>query len=145
MIHQGMLSSCVKHLNTGSATSNFEFKSGVMKSYLLSAVLLFCLESCAQSNSQSKAPAKKVGGSCEGCEVIYKSPVPFERLSWVDTLPDFNEKGPKLVLSGTVYQSNGTTPAPGVVIYIYHTDQTGHYTNKYNEEGYAGHNGYIKG
>ena len=32
-----------------------------------------------------------------------------------------------------------------VVLYVYHTDQGGHYTNKYNEKGWAGRHGYIKG
>lgn len=78
-------------------------------------------------------------------KLIYSSPVPFGKLSWIDTLPDFAEAGPKLVASGTVYKADGKTPAPGVVLYIYHTDQTGHYTNRNGEKGYAGANGYIKG
>ncbi|HWJ90974.1 MAG TPA: hypothetical protein VNR87_07665 [Flavisolibacter sp.] len=116
-----------------------------MKNYFLIALLGTTLFSCTQSNSQGQKAQKRVGSGCEGCEVIYQSPIPFERLNWIDTLPDFNEKGIRLVISGTVFKSDGITPAPGVVLYVYHTDQTGHYTNKYNEEGYAGHNGYIKG
>lgn len=112
---------------------------------LFSASVLF---SCMQSNSQDGAKQnanKKVGGSCEGCDAIYKSPVPFSKLVWIDTLPDWNEKGPKHVVSGTVYKSDGKTLAKDVVIYVYHTDQTGRYTNRNNEEGSAGRNGYIKG
>jgi protocatechuate 3,4-dioxygenase beta subunit len=123
------------------------FKSSVMKYYFLPVVLAFTMSSCAQSNSQDQqaSSAKRIGNGCEGCEVIYKSPIPFDQLSWIDTLPDFNEKGPKLVISGTVYKQDGITPAAGVILYVYHTDQTGHYFNKYNEEGYAAHHGYIKG
>ena len=63
-----------------------------------------------------------------------------------DTLPDFSEPvGKKLILSGTVYQSDGKTPAPGVVIYIYHTDQQGRYSNRKHETGEAARHGYIKG
>ena len=103
---------------------------------------------CSQQSSQADnkiTPGKIVGGGCEGCEAIYASPVSFEKLNWIDTLPDFNEPGPKLVISGIVYEHDGKTPAKNIVLYVYHTDQTGHYTNKYNEAGYAGRNGYIKG
>ena len=116
--------------------------------FLLAAMLSLA---CMQSNSQKKpallnsSNGQKIGGPCEGCEVIFNSPVPFSQLGWVDTLPDFNEKGPRLVISGTVFQSDGHTPARDVVLYVYHTDQTGKYTNRDNEEGYAGRHGYIKG
>ncbi|MEP6514202.1 MAG: hypothetical protein ABJA79_10045, partial [Parafilimonas sp.] len=62
-----------------------------------------------------------------------------------DTLPDFNEHGPKMVISGVIYNADSKTPAKDVVLYVYHTDQTGHYTNKLNEPGWPGRNGYIKG
>ena len=62
---------------------------------------------CSQ-NSNTKPAGKKntpaVGGGCEGCEAIYESPVPFEQLKSVDTLPDFNDAGPKLEISGIVYR-----------------------------------------
>ncbi len=70
------------------------------------------------------------GGSCEGCEPIFESPIPFNQLNWTDTLPDFAETGPKMVVCGIVYKADGKTPAKDVVFYIYHTDQTGKYTNK---------------
>lgn len=111
-------------------------------------ILLLQQTGCTQNSTESKAPissSKKVGGSCEGCEVIYSSPVPFEKLSWIDTLPDFNEKGTRLVVSGIIYMPDGKTPAKDIVMYVYHTDQSGKYTNRNNEKGYAGRNGYIKG
>ena len=86
-----------------------------------------------------------VGGSCEGCEAILESPVPFKKLTWIDTLPDFNEPGPKMVISGVIYKADGKTPAPNVVLYVYHTDQTGHYTKKGNETGWGKRHGYIRG
>lgn len=115
--------------------------------FLLAASLLSCTQSSSQksSSAQDGKSDQPVGGPCEGCEVIYQSPVPFAKLDWVDTLPDYAEKGPKLVVSGTVYKSDGITPAQDVVLYVYHTDQTGMYTNRNKEEGWAGRNGYIKG
>jgi len=111
----------------------------------LAVFLLGCVQSNLQNNNLNQRKNEKIGGPCEGCDVVMKSPVPFNRLGWVDTLPDWNEKGQKLIVSGTVYKSDGKTPAKDVVLYVYHTDQSGRYTNKYNEEGWAGRNGYVKG
>jgi protocatechuate 3,4-dioxygenase, beta subunit len=111
---------------------------------LISGILLIQNIGCSQSD-KTKTTSLKVGGSCEGCEAILQSPIAFEKLNWIDTLPDFNEPGPKLELSGKVFKADGKTPASNVVVYIYHTDQTGHYTNRYNEKSWAGRHGYIKG
>ena len=111
-------------------------------------LFLLPLMACSQ-NSNTKPAGKKntlaVGGGCEGCEAIYESPVPFEQLKSVDTLPDFNDAGPKLEISGIVYRPDGKTPAAGIIIYIYHTDQTGIYRTKGNEKGWAKRHGYIRG
>lgn len=101
--------------------------------------LLFC--SCA--SSQDKAIPKLVGGPCEGCEAIFEY---GERpLLSIDTLPDFNSAGPKVKMTGTVYQPDGKTPAADVIIYIYHTDQAGVYAKNGDETGWAKRHGYIRG
>jgi protocatechuate 3,4-dioxygenase beta subunit len=110
--------------------------------FLFIAQVVFSLAGCAQ---QSPPDPKRVGGRCEGCEAIFESPVPFSRLTHVDTLPDFNEAGPKMIVSGTVYQNDGKTPAKDVVIYIYHTNQLGVYPQKGGEKGWAVRHGYIRG
>lgn len=93
----------------------------------------------------SQPAAKKVGGPCEGCEAIHESPVAFDKLTSSITLPDYNDKGPKLSISGIVYQRDGMTPAKDVVLYVYHTDQRGLYPTKGNEKGWAKRHGYIRG
>jgi protocatechuate 3,4-dioxygenase beta subunit len=103
----------------------------------------FC--SCAQSNSQKETAHPKIGGRCEGCEAVFESPVPFKNLNWVDTLPDYHEKGPQLIIHGIIYKSDGKTPASGVVLYVYHTDQKGYYSKKGGETGWARRHGYIRG
>jgi protocatechuate 3,4-dioxygenase beta subunit len=60
-------------------------------------------------------------------------------------LPDFNEPGPKLIVSGVVYQRDGRTPAKDVVIYFYHTDQSGRYTPGAHATGWEKRNGRIRG
>lgn len=90
-------------------------------------------------------PQEKVGGPCEGCEAIWESPVPFERLPAVDTLPDFSESGPKMLLEGVVYAADGKTPRPGVVVYAYHTDQKGIYPHRSGDKGWGLRHGYLRG
>jgi len=38
------------------------------------------------------------------------------------------EPGERFVMSGTIFQPDGKTPAEGVVLYVYHTDNTGYYS-----------------
>ncbi|WP_420150820.1 intradiol ring-cleavage dioxygenase [Spirosoma sp.] len=89
---------------------------------------------------------KKVGGPCEGCEAIHESPVPFNKLEAVVKLPDATWDGKKpLGINGVVYKADGKTPAPNVIIYVYHTDQTGHYTTKADAKGWEKRHGSIRG
>lgn len=109
---------------------------------VLLVFMLAANNACTQPNAKSK---QKVGGDCEGCEAIFESPVALEKLSWIDTLPDFHEPGPKMVISGVVYKADGKTPAKDVVLYVYHTDQQGNYSRKGNEKGWGLRHGYIRG
>ena len=130
---------------------NFDIKSCIMKFVFvsISVFLGIALNSCGQNTIQKDTPVskneKQVGGGCEGCEGIYESPIPFEQLNEVDTLPDFNEPGPKIEISGVIYQADGKTAAPGIVLYIYHTDQKGLYSKKGGEKGWGKRHGYIRG
>lgn len=111
-----------------------------MKSIFFCMICMaFTVQSCAQTTQSST----KVGGSCEGCEALYEYGT--KQLKAVDTLPDFFEKGPKLKVTGKIYQKDGKTPAKGVILYIYHTDQTGVYPAKGNEKGWAKRHGYLRG
>jgi len=112
---------------------------------IVAATTLGCTESSSQKQVSKSTGSNHVGGSCEGCEAIYESSIAFEKLSSVDTLPDFHEAGPKLEISGFVYKADGKTPAKDVVIYIYHTDQKGIYSKNGNESGWGKRHGYIRG
>lgn len=118
-----------------------------MKTFLSVCCLLFCITGCAQNDSRQ--PDKNVvdrivGGRCEGCEAIHESPIPFQQLPWQDTLPGFDAAGPVLVLEGVVYHSDGITPAPGVILYVYHTNRKGIYPTKGGEKGWARRHGFIR-
>jgi protocatechuate 3,4-dioxygenase beta subunit len=107
------------------------------------------ISGCAQNSNQRvngpEAGEIEVGGNCEGCEAIYESPVPFAQLGKMDTLPEFNANGPRIKMSGTIFQADGKTPAPGVVMYFYHTNQKGIYPTRGDEQGNAKRHGYLRG
>ena len=111
--------------------------------FIISLIAIISFTGCSQPVGKNNL--KVIGGECESCEAILESPVPSNKLNWIDTLPDFNEPGPKMIISGIIYKADGKTPAPDVVLYIYHTDQTGHYTPKANATGWAKRHGYIRG
>ena len=111
-----------------------------MKRILLIAIsLIIWTHAC----SQSRTGEKKVGGSCEDCEALYEFGA--KKLSSTDTLPDFKDNGPKMIVSGTIFKSDGKTPAANVILYVYHTNQEGIYPTKANESGWARRHGYIRG
>ena len=84
-----------------------------------------------------------VGGPCEGCEAVFE--YGDENLFPIDTLPDFNDEGKKIKITGTIYKSDGKIPAKDVILYIYHTNQNGKYATKGDETGWARRHGYIRG
>jgi protocatechuate 3,4-dioxygenase, beta subunit len=118
---------------------------------LLCLSVVIALAGCTQNNNQTSSQKKevKVGGGCEGCEAIYETPAPFAQLNEVDTLPDFNEQGPKIEISGVIFKRDGKTPASGVILYVYHTDQKGLYSQKENDHlintTWGKRHGYIRG
>ena len=48
-------------------------------------------------------------------------------VSSMTVLSNENDKGEPVEISGTVYRTDGKTPAPNALIYIYHTDFEGYY------------------
>ena len=114
-----------------------------MNKATLSIVLLVLFSACSQSQNSEQTASKLVGGPCEGCESIFE--FGSEKLNSVDTLPDFKDEGPQLKITGTIYQPDGKTPAKGVILYIYHTDQKGIYVTKGDETGWAKRHGYLRG
>lgn len=84
-----------------------------------------------------------VGGGCDGCELMYVG-MP-EEIAPADTSPGSNEKGQKLIVTGTVFQLDGKTPAKDVVIYYWQTDSEGYYSPKPGMDERAKRHGHIRG
>lgn len=115
-----------------------------MNRLFILTILIFSFSSChTQTQSETSNKSKIVGGSCEGCEAVYE--FGDKQLFAIDTLPEFENTQPQLKFSGTVFQIDGKTPAPNVIIYIYHTDRKGIYPTKGNETGWAKRHGFIRG
>lgn len=78
---------------------------------------------------------------CEWCGAA-EAPA---NLSAVLVIPQVGEVGEPLIIEGTVYRTDGTTPAAGVLLYTYHTDAGGLYPKRGNETGNARRHGYLRG
>lgn len=112
-----------------------------------SCLLILCsllLLACNNNETFAQASTKKIGGPCEGCEAIYESPKKFELLKSADSFADYHQPGPKLKISGVVYKADGKTPAEGVVLYAYHTDQKGVYPTRGDETNWGKRHGYLR-
>jgi len=115
---------------------------------MISILLLFI--SCGDKTSVNKTgdefsikDSAIVGGGCDGCDVMYVGmPV---NISSADTSVGWNEPGQKLFIHGTVYKIDGKTPAPGIIIYYYHTDNNGYYSPSPNQDSRSKRHGHIRG
>ncbi len=62
-----------------------------------------------------------------------------------DTIPDYRNKTQKLKLTGTVYQSDGVTPAKDVIIYIEQRDEDGDFElRNTGKDRYVFHRSWVK-
>ena len=113
-----------------------------MKRLIIILVVTIFASSCGSSQNNNQPSSRLVGGPCEGCEAIFE--YGDKKLTSVDTLPDFNEQGLKIKVTGIIYNENGS-PAKDVILYIYHTNQNGIYATKGGEKGWVKRHGYIRG
>ncbi len=69
---------------------------------------------------------RPVGGPCDRCDLMYDG-MP-KNMSWQTTLGN-KEPGEPMIIEGTIFRKDGKTPAPNVILYVYHTDAKGYYSN----------------
>lgn len=97
-----------------------------------------------QSQPLSKSNTEQlVGGACEGCELMYIG-MP-EKITSEHTGIGWTEGKQKLILTGKVYQINGKTPAPNVIIYYWHTDDKGLYSSTSDTPAEVKEHGKLRG
>lgn len=81
--------------------------------------------------------------ACEGCEAVHeRDPATLTSRS-VIAGPD--EPGERMILRGTVYQADGRTPAPNVVLYAHQTNAEGAYAGGSNESEWSRRHGRLRG
>lgn len=97
----------------------------------------------AQAVEQRTETAPRIGGYCEGCEAIYDG-MPSQ-LNWETRIAAADEPGEPLEASGRILQPDGRTPAPGVILYAYHTDARGIYPPAKGATGMARRHGRLRG
>lgn len=74
---------------------------------------------------------------------IYDYPV--NELTNVDSIPDYATKTNPLKITGTVFLSDGITPAQDVILYINQADDRGHYElKKEHDKRYVYHRAWVK-
>lgn len=129
-----------------------------MKHYSVYALVFISslLTSCHHQNQpvspkqkSSNSSATAIGGPFENADYIYIG-MP-EKITATDTSAGWQQDGDQLLLTGTVYQPDGHTPAADVLIYYYHTNIAGKYLHKAEERRSMPANnrgqthGYIRG
>lgn len=113
------------------------------------AILLSCSgqsgKKAQEANRATAGSANRVGGDCEEgyCELIYYG-MPKE-MNNTDTSAGWYEAGRKLLVTGTVYQIDGRTPAPNVIVYYHHTDNNGYYSPGDGKPLNSTRHGHIRG
>jgi protocatechuate 3,4-dioxygenase beta subunit len=111
--------------------------SRVAPSSLLLAAAFCGLVSVAAGAQDRAAPRPRepiIGGPCEGCEGVFEG-LPAT-LSSVTRLAPPGEPGQPLIIDGVVRDRHGA-PAPGIIVYAYHTDANGIYRPLENAPGEA--------
>lgn len=122
-----------------------------MRTYTLPACILmaFTPAACQQqphtehADTIAAGPERQVGGPCECCEA-WRDGLPGA-LSWQTTITPDGEPGEVLAVSGTIFESDGKTPAEGVILYVYHTDYTGRYSNGTASTTCGRRHGHLRG
>ena len=89
-----------------------------------------------------QTPQRIVGGRCEDCELMYQG-MP-KLVLWETTLVANGEPGEPMEISGRILKADGKTVAPGVILYVYHTDAKGYYSPS-PDQTHARRHGHIRG
>lgn len=92
---------------------------------------------------EQQVSSARIGGACEDCDVMYIG-MP-ENLYWTDTSSGWQEPGQKLLLTGTIFEPDGKTPASGIILYYWQTDANGFYSPKPGMDSRTVRHGHIRG
>jgi protocatechuate 3,4-dioxygenase beta subunit len=92
---------------------------------------------------QARRSARADLYDCEGCDGAYERP--STSMDWRARIAAPDEPGDRLQITGTLLQADRRTPAPGVIIYAYHTDAAGLYSRGTPETEWSRRHGLLRG
>ncbi|MHA4845986.1 dioxygenase family protein [Flavitalea antarctica] len=117
---------------------------------VLLMLMFFLLNIAASCKAQGQNIKKKqvssqkfVEARCDGCEVMWVGAP--ARIDSKDTSAGWKEPGQKLIISGKIFRKDGRTAAPNVIVYYYHTDNEGYYSNADGLPAEAKRHGHLRG
>jgi len=110
-------------------------------STLFFTILLF--SACTAQVSQNER--RIIGGPCQDCESTLDFNVLNIEPKPTVTIKGFENKSPKIRVSGTVFHSDGRTPAENVILYIYQTNLDGIYEPGKDPIGFEKRHGQYRG
>ncbi|MGB3466473.1 MAG: intradiol ring-cleavage dioxygenase [Cyclobacteriaceae bacterium] len=94
--------------------------------------LLMCISLCNCTGQTTRSDTHTLSDDFgKSMPFYYMMP---HHLSASDTSPVFSQQGQKILLTGTVYNRDGKTPASDVILYYYQTNTEGIYATKEGEE-----------
>lgn len=68
-----------------------------------------------------------------------------KQLNNTDTIPEFTSQANKIKITGTIYKSDGVTPAENVLLFINQANERGNFELKrHNKKRYVYHRGWVK-
>ncbi|WP_394706969.1 hypothetical protein [uncultured Erythrobacter sp.] len=79
---------------------------------------------------------------CEGCEGALERDA--DTLGWQATMASPSEPGERMRIEGIILNSDGRTPAAGVVVYAHHTNANGLYANGSAESEWSQRHGRLR-
>lgn len=112
---------------------------------LLGIHLMTACQSAAQSASTKANPVSMSMAEPPACDCcVFDERVPA---FWQGRIAPDTAVGTPLLITGTVYQADGITPAPDVLMYFYHTNTRGYYAKLGTEprSSHAWWHGYCRG
>jgi protocatechuate 3,4-dioxygenase beta subunit len=101
--------------------------------------------SSTKANTDSALLSRKIiiSDGCDGCDLMYEGMPSPGKLNWTTSVANASEPGERMEISGAIYKADGT-PAPGIVLYVYHTDAKGYYSPGKDQKDGKRH-GHLRG
>ena len=109
---------------------------------LFAGVCLLLVTACQSSSQSPTSSTTNNPPDCDCCVFDER-----QATNWQTRLAPDTAKGQPLIIGGTVYESDGKTPARNVQLYFYHTNTQGYYAKLGTEirSSHAWWHGYCRG